>query len=204
MKTRIIITFFIIMLIPLLWISCNGNQAPDSKSTPDNQKSNGGFKDQVEYGRHLVAIIGCNDCHTPKKMTAMGPVPDTSLLLSGHPANSPFPDVNRKEMEAKGLAVTGDLTAWAGPWGISYADNLTPDSTGIGNWTEQQFSRAIREGKWKGLKDSRQLLPPMPWQEFSNMTDDEVSAIFAYLKSIKPIHNVVVPADPPVSAAHHG
>lgn len=204
MKTRIIITFFIMALIPLLWMSCNQNKSPESKNASVNlNQKNGDFKNQVEYGRHLVTIIGCNDCHTPKKMTAMGPVPDTSLLLSGHPAKIPFPDVNRKEIEAKGLAVTGDLTAWAGPWGISYADNLTPDATGIGSWSKEQFFCAIREGKWKGLKNSRELLPPMPWQEFRNMTDDELSAIFAYLKSIKPVQNIVPPPTPPVSAARH-
>ena len=204
MKTRIIIAFFIMVLIPLLWMSCNQNKSPENKNTSVNlNQKNGDFKNQVEYGRHLVTIIGCNDCHTPKKMTAMGPVPDTSLLLSGHPAKIPFPDVNRKEIEAKGLAVTGDLTAWAGPWGISYADNLTPDATGIGSWSKEQFFRAIREGKWKGLKNSRELLPPIPWQEFRNMTDDELSAIFAYLKSIKPVQNIVPPPTPPVSAPHH-
>ena len=206
MKTKIIIAFFIMVLIPLLWMSFNQNKARESKNTTadsSTQNNNGGFKNQVEYGRHLVTIIGCNDCHTPKKMTAMGPVPDTSLLLSGHPAKIPFPDVNRKEIEAKGLAVTGDLTAWAGPWGISYADNLTPDATGIGSWSKEQFFTAIREGKWKGLKNSRELLPPMPWQEFRNMTDEELSAIFAYLKSIKPVQNIVPPPAPPVSAPHH-
>lgn len=204
MKTRSIITFIIIALIPLLWISCDQNQSPESKSTSGNlsQNKNGGFKSQVDYGKHLVTIIGCNDCHTPKKMTAMGPVPDTSLLLSGHPAKIPFPDLNRKEIETKGLAVTGDLTAWAGPWGISYADNLTPDATGLGSWSKEQFFRAIREGKWKGLKNSRDLLPPMPWQEFKNMTDDELSAIFAYLKSIKPVENIVPPPTPPASVSH--
>ena len=194
------------VLMPLLWMSCNQNKSRESKNTTvdsSTQNNNAGFKNQVEYGRHLVTIIGCNDCHTPKKVTAMGPVPDTSLLLSGHPAKIPFPDVNRKEIEAKGLAVTGDLTAWAGPWGISYADNLTPDATGIGSWSKEQFFRAIREGKWKGLKNSRELLPPMPWQEFRNMTDEELSAIFAYLKSIKPVQNIVPPPAPPVSAPHH-
>lgn len=206
MKTRIIISFFIIALTPLFWISCDQNQSVKSKTSSGNvnQGNNGGFKDQVEYGKHLVAVIGCNDCHTPKKMTDMGPVPDTSLLLSGHPAKIPFPDVNRKEIEAKGLAVTSDETAWAGPWGISYADNLTPDATGIGSWSKEQFFRALREGKWKGLKDSRELLPPMPWQDFRNMTDDELSAIFAYLKSIKPIQNIAPPPAPPVSALHQG
>jgi hypothetical protein len=206
MKTRIIITFFIMSLIPLLWISCDQNQSQKSKNTAVDssaQNNNEGFKNEVEYGKHLVTVLGCNDCHTPKIMTAMGPVPDTSLLLSGHPSKIPFPDVNRKEIESKGLAVTSDETAWAGPWGISYADNLTPDATGVGSWPKDQFFTAIREGKWKGMKNNRDLLPPMPWQDFRNLTDNELSAVFAYLKSIKPIQNVVPPATPPVLASHH-
>jgi hypothetical protein len=80
----------------------------------------------------LVTIGACHDCHTPKKMTPNGPDLDSSLLLSGHPAQSPPLDVDRKEIESKGLAVTGDLTEWIGPWGISYTANLTSDASGIG------------------------------------------------------------------------
>ncbi len=177
----------------------NTSQVDDSSGTGQY----GGFKSQVAWGGHLVTIGGCNDCHTPKKMTPQGPVPDESLLLSGHPANRPAPDVNRKEMESKGLAVTNDLTAWVGPWGTSYAANLTPDNTGLGNWSYQQFETALRNGKFMGSPNGRQLLPPMPWQELSQMTDGEMHAIFAYLKSIKPVHNVVPAAQPPVSAPQH-
>ena len=210
------------MTVPLLCLLSACSQQDDTQNTSANDSSvasnnttmsagydssaanqYGGFKSQVAWGGHLVQIIGCNDCHTPKKMTPQGPVPDMSLMLSGHPSNRPAPDVNRKEMESKGLAVTNDLTAWVGPWGISYAANLTPDGTGIGNWDYPQFERAIREGKFMGSENGRQLLPPMPWQEFSNMTDGELRAIFAYLKSIKPIHNLVPAAQPPVSGPQH-
>lgn len=161
----------------------------------------GNFESQIKYGEHLVTILDCNVCHTPKKMTERGPVPDMSLLLSGRPAEMPLIDVDRAEMESKGLVVARDLTEWIGPWGVSFAANLTPDETGIGNWTEEQFFLALREGKYKGLAASRTLLPPMPWESFSFMTDSEVKAIFAYLMSIKPIHNIVPPALPPTSAS---
>jgi len=163
---------------------------------------NGGFENQVKWGEHLVTIAGCNDCHTPKKMTAMGPVPDSTLTLSGHPAKMPAPDIDRKMVESKGLAVTNDLTSWVGPWGISFAANITSDSTGIGSWTEDQFLLCLRQGKWKGLAASRSLLPPMPWQDFRQMSDDELKAIFAYLKSTKPIVNIEPPVQPPVNAPH--
>ncbi|WP_266204954.1 c-type cytochrome [Pontibacter kalidii] len=158
-------------------------------------------QEKIKLGEHLVITSACHDCHTPKKMTAKGQEFDFSRALSGHPADMPPPDVNRKEMEQKGLVVTQTLTAWVGPWGISYAANITSDATGIGNWTEKQFFTAIREGKYKGIETSRPLLPPMPWDMYRNMTDEELSAIFAYLKSTKPIKNVVPAPEPPVTAA---
>lgn len=175
-----------------------GNQLAPSTAT---NTSFNGYGSQVKWGEHLVTIGGCNDCHSPKKMTAQGPDIDSSLLLSGHPAQMPPPDVNRQEMESKGLSVTNTLTAWIGPWGISYSANLTSDSTGIGNWKEDQFVYALRNGKSKGLATSRALLPPMPWKVFQHMTDDELKAIFTYLKTTKPVKNVVPPPVPPVSAS---
>ena len=159
-----------------------------------------GFESQVKWGEHLVTVSACHDCHTPKKMTAQGPDIDSSLLLSGHPSQLDAPDVNRQELESKGVIATSDLTSWVGSWGISYTANLTSDATGIGNWKEEQFIYAIREGKMKGLAGSRPMLPPMPWQMYRNMTDDELKAIFAYLKTTKPIHNIVPQPTPPLSA----
>lgn len=162
----------------------------------------GGFESELEWGQHLVTIADCNICHTPKKMTDHGPVLDTSLLLSGHPAEMPRIEIDREELESKGLTVAGDFTEWVGPWGVSFAANITPDETGIGNWTEEQFFLALREGKYKGLQEGRTLLPPMPWESFSHMTDGEVKAIFAYLKSVKPVSNLVPPPVPPTSAGN--
>ncbi len=158
-----------------------------------------GFESQIKFGEHLVLVGGCNDCHTPKKMTDHGPVLDSALWLSGHTTDMPKIEVNKAEMEAKGLVVTRDLTEWIGPWGVSYAANLTPDETGIGNWKVEQLYKVFREGKYKGLDGSRMILPPMPWEMFQFYTDGEIDAIFAYLKSIKPISNQVPPPLPPVS-----
>ena len=158
-----------------------------------------GFGTQVKWGEHLVTVSACHDCHTPKKMTDHGPDIDSSLLLSGHPSQLDLPDLNRHELESKGVTATTDLTSWVGAWGISYTANLTSDATGIGNWKEEQFIYAIRNGVMKGLSGSRPMLPPMPWQMYRNMTDDELKAIFAYLKSTKPIHNIVPQPTPPVS-----
>lgn len=220
MKKQIL--FFLSALVSIFLLSaCNQNESAENSTTADSSTTSastgssalpvagdsssqyGGFKSQVAWGGHLVQVVGCDDCHTPKKMTPMGPVSDTSLFLSGHPAQMPVPDVDRKDLESKGIAATNDLTAWVGPWGISYAANLTPDNTGMGSWSFEQFDRAFRQGKFMGSEHGRQLLPPMPWQGFSHMTDAETKAIFVYLKTIKPVHNLVPAAQPPVSAPHH-
>ena len=177
----------------------NKQAEPAVESTEAAEKTNfGGYETQVKWGEHLVTIGGCNDCHTPKKMTAMGPVDDSTLLLSGHPEKLPAPDVDRKQMESKGLVVTSDFTAWIGPWGISYSANLTPDETGTGKWTENQFLYAVRNSISKGLPGSRPLMPPMSMMPVKHMTDDELKAIFAYLRTIKPIKNNSVQPTPPV------
>lgn len=146
----------------------------------------------VEHGRYLVMVAGCNDCHTPKVFGPMGPMPDTTKLLSGHPGNSPMPDVPKDVLgpEKWGALTTGDLTAWVGPWGTSFTRNLTPDmNTGIGSWTEDIFIKALRTGKDMG--EGRDILPPMPWQNFGMMKDQDLKDIFAYLKSLPAIENAV-------------
>ena len=184
----------------IVFNSCNQSKA-DGKMTegvkPDDY---GGYKTEVAYGEHLVTICGCHDCHSPKVMGPHGMMLDSSRLLSGHPAELPCPDVDRKVSETKGIISTNDLTAWVGPWGVSYTANLTPDPTGIGNWDEENFMVAIKLGKSKGIRSSRTLLPPMPWELFKNMSDKELRAIFAYLKSIRPIKNIVPAPDAPVMA----
>lgn len=188
-----------------LILSCS-NMADDKEDSGDStsQTSNtnfGGYNSPEAWGKHIVTVSGCIDCHTPKQMTPQGPMADSSMLLSGYHAASPDIDVDRADMERKGLVVTRDLTEWIGPWGISYSANLTSDSTGIGGWKEDQFIYALREGKTKGLPQSRPILPPMPWMEYRHMTDDELKAVFAYLKSTTPVKNVVPPPKPPVSAS---
>jgi mono/diheme cytochrome c family protein len=190
-----------LVFITIFFAKCADNKQaePAVESTVAAEKTNfGGYETQVKWGEHLVTIGGCNDCHTPKKMTAMGPVDDSTLLLSGHPEKLPAPDVDRKQMESKGLVVTSDFTAWIGPWGISYSANLTPDETGTGKWTENQFLYAVRNSISKGLPGSRPLMPPMSMMPVKHMTDDELKAIFAYLRTIKPIKNNSVQPTPPV------
>ena len=146
----------------------------------------------VEHGRYLVTIGGCNDCHSPKVFTPMGPVPDTTKLLSGSPANQKLPDSPKDVLgqDKWGAVASNDMTVWVGPWGTSFSRNLTPDmNTGLGSWTEEMFIKALRTGKDMG--EGRDILPPMPWQEFSILKDQDLKDIFAYLKSLPPIDNAV-------------
>jgi len=184
---------------------CSENKPADS--TPETaavatvEKTNfGGYETQAKWGEHLVTIGGCHDCHTPKKMTPMGPVEDSTLLLSGHPQGMPGPDVDRKQLESKGFVLTATFTAWVGPWGISYAANLTPDETGTGNWTEEQFVYSIRNMVSKGLPGGRPLMPPMTMTPAKHMTDGELKAMFAYLKTVKPVKNISVQPTAPALA----
>lgn len=140
-------------------------------------------------GEYLVKIMACNDCHTPFKMGPQGPEPDMSRLLSGHPEGMPLPPAPA----AQGpwiAAIAATNTAWAGPWGVSFTANLTPDpETGLGRWTEESFIKAIRTGKHQG--QGRPILPPMPWPQYRTATDEDLRAVWAYLQSVPAIKNRV-------------
>jgi hypothetical protein len=170
----------------VLLVFCNAPAAEEhiaaaSTISPDSM---------VKRGAYLVSMMGCNDCHSPKKMGPQGPYPDPDRLLSGHPAEVPVPKFDTSTTK-NWILFNQMLTNYVGPWGISYSANISSDATGIGNWTEKQFFKAIREGKYLGLDNTRPLLPPMPWQEYRNASDDDLKAIFAFLKSTKPVKNVV-------------
>lgn len=173
------------MAIALAAFACSPEPAQEQQPTEQMSK-----EQQVARGQYLVTIGGCNDCHSPKKMGPNGPEPDPGRLLSGHPQDEPLAKIDTADLKYWALFSPG-LTASAGPWGVSYAANITSDETGIGLWTEEQFIKCIREGKYKGLEGSRPLLPPMPWPSFAQMTDEDLKAVFAYLKSTKPVRNIV-------------
>ena len=175
--------------------SCTTNSSPHSEEEKMvvAQKP----EDAIKRGEYLVAIMGCNDCHSPKRMGPKGPELIPELLLSGYPADRPVEKFTDPLIQAGFAMFYPDLTAAAGPWGISFAANLTPDETGIGNWTEEQFKKALQEGKSKGLDGGRMLLPPMPWANFTSMPDEDLHAIFSYLKSIQAVSNIVPQPIPP-------
>lgn len=150
----------------------------------------GAVADQIKRGDYLVnAVGGCNDCHTPKREGPNGPEDVPGRFLAGHDEAMPVPSA--PVLKAPWMAsVTGSFTAWSGPWGVSFTRNLTPDrETGLGDWTEQQFVDTMRKGRRQG--HGRELLPPMPWMVYKAMTDDDLKAIYAYLRTIPSVKNKV-------------
>ena len=151
--------------------------------------------DSLARGAYLVHTGGCADCHTPMKMGPKGPEPDLGLGLSGHPQDMALPPAPAPS----GPWIWGgsvSMTAFYGPWGISYSANLTPDKqTGIGNWTREQFVQAMKTGKHPG--NGRPILPPMPWPSLSQMTDRDLKAIYAFLMAQPAVKNAVPANQPP-------
>jgi mono/diheme cytochrome c family protein len=156
----------------------------------------------IDRGKYLVSAF-CHDCHSPKKFTPMGPVPDSSRLLSGHPAGAPLPPIDKNALQPGNWMLIGpDLTSFAGPWGISYTANITPDSaTGIGAWGLDEFIGTIRTGKHLGQAGGRPILPPMPWEGIRQYSDEDLKAIYTYLQSIPPVSNKVPAPTPPMDVA---
>lgn len=190
MRNNILIIALAIASVTTMVIACTGSSASGKEATSKTKE------EQVKRGEYLVNAIGCDDCHSPKSMGPNGPEVIENLRFSGYPADRAIPKADTASVK-KGWTLLGtDFTYALGPWGISFAANLTSDETGIGNWKEEQFIKALREGKYKGLDGSRPLLPPMPWFVYKNMTDDDLKAIFAFLKSTKPVSNEV-PAPKP-------
>ncbi len=169
---------------PLWWAEQDASSAPATVDT-----------DRVERGRYLIATSACTDCHTPH----VNGRPVEGAHLAGHPETLRI-DVAPEAGAAPWIVrAAGTLTAWAGPWGVSYTRNLTPDvETGIGAWTEENFVATLREMRHMGL--GRPLLPPMPDIYGKNMTDDDLKAIYAYLRTIPAVRNRVPDPLPPAVA----
>lgn len=118
----------------------------------------------VSRGEYLVLVGGCDDCHTPGYLYGA-------------------PDMTRR--------LSGSEVPWGGPWGVTYGRNLTSDpETGLGKWTADDIYRVLRHGS---RPDGSVLLPPMPWQRFAHMKEEDVRAIAAYLKTLPPVNHAMPP-----------
>jgi len=98
----------------------------------------------IDRGRYLVSIGGCNDCHTPGYAQAGERIPERDRL-------------------------TGDTIGFAGPWGVSYPQNLR---LGAAATDEDAWLTRVRAGG----------LPPMPWFALQAMTDQDLRAVYRYLR----------------------
>jgi len=185
--------FFIVTIVALFFLVLifQFGCTEESKAKPLTKA------EMIDLGKYIVTTSGCDDCHTPKIFTENGPVFDTTRRFSGFPEGETLPEIDMKMIQPGMWSMTDKhLAAWVGPWGISYASNLTPDkATGIGTMTEEMFVKCLREGKYMGV--GRPLLPPMPWQVYGMKTDQDLKAIYAYFMSIPPINNMVPQPTPP-------
>lgn len=140
-------------------------------------------------GEYLVLVGGCHDCHTPWTMGPNGPHPDMSRPLSGHPEDVVIVDVPAAQGGPWLWSGSATNTAFAGPWGVSFASNLTPSPEGMGVVDEEMFVQALRTGKHWGV--GRPILPPMPWPNMAQMTEEDLRALYAYLRTVPPSPNRV-------------
>lgn len=127
--------------------------------------------DRVQYGKYLVTAGHCDACHTPTDEKG-SPYPEMALAGGA-------PLVGKWEGGKRLLTVN--------------ALNLTPDPSGISYFDEDMFIDVIRNGGFK----ARPLSNIMPWSYFRNLSDDDLKAIFAYLRTLKPVCHHVDNTEPP-------
>jgi mono/diheme cytochrome c family protein len=133
---------------------------PPNWGPPVTQVSEVPRNSKVDYGAYLTGPLGhCIECHTPFE--------------------NGMPDYENQ------LAAGG--FAFHGPWGVSVSANITPDvKTGIGAWTDEEIKTAITTGV---RRDGERLKPPMGFYYYKNISDDDLDAIVAWLRSIPPKRN---------------
>lgn len=186
-----------LVAVVLLAVSFVAPLSDPMSAVSSASSSTDGVEPAVERGRYLVNSFGCSDCHTPLKLGPNGPEPDAERMFSGHPESLVMPPAPRLPEGPWLVTVSGTNTAWAGPWGTSFTANLTPDrETGMGTWSEQDFVDTIQSARHQGR--GRSILPPMPVQALSNLTEADLRAIFAYLRTVPAVKNrVPQPIAPP-------
>lgn len=181
----------VVLLGILILLAIGSLAAKPVRHAPSTASSPAADPAAIARGRYLVQIGGCNDCHTPRAFDpAIGaPMPDMRRMLSGHPMGAPDPSAKPGPTDSAVIGPT--FTSFALPFGTVYAANLTPDpDDGLGAWDESMFVRAMRTGKHMG-GNGRAIMPPMPWQALAAMSDPDLHAVFAYLRSIPPVKNAV-------------
>ena len=193
-KKQTLTALAITLTASLAVIAAANASRPVTVAQPQKSKA-----EQLARGKYLVTIGGCHDCHTPWIIQPDGkPGPDRSRALSGHPQDFPITAPAKHTSDRFAVSIAPMNTAYSGDWGVSFAANLTPDTmTGTGIWTFDIFKNTIRNGRHWGV--GRPLLPPMPWFNYREMTDEDLAAVFAYTRTLKPIRNEVPQPLPPAT-----
>ncbi len=178
-----------IIFIAALSVNACNNQATEKKESASSPKLSN--EELVKKGEHLVAVLDCEICHSPKKMGPNGPELIPEQRFGGHQNGTQLPPTDEKILKSGWVLFAPDFTSYIGPWGQTFARNISSDSTGIGMWKLEQFKKVLREGKFMGLDNTRPIMPPMPWDAYRHLDDDDIEAVFAFLKSTKPVNNRV-------------
>lgn len=148
--------------------------------------------------------------NVPQPVTAPVPAPDLSgaakrggYLVNLVGCGDCHTPVDNHRNPIPGMEFSGGQLLQV-PWGTVASANLTPDPSGIPYYDEAIFIRAMRTGR----VGSRELNKVMPWTVLRNMTDQDLSSMFAYLKTLRPVHhrvdNSLHPTLCPVDGAMHG
>jgi mono/diheme cytochrome c family protein len=140
------------LFLSLATAAVSGEQLPKQAKSPETK--------QIQRGRYLVKIAGCNDCHTTGYTQKAGKVPEKEWL-------------------------TGDRLGWRGPWGTTYASNL------------RIYMNAISESQWVKVAHEAEFRPPMPWFALHDMTEQDLRAIYRFVKHLGPSGDPAPPYLPP-------
>jgi len=142
----------VFLFLTLASAAASGEQTPKQLKPSDIK--------QIERGRYLVKITGCNDCHTPGYTQNAGKVPEKDWL-------------------------TGDRLGWHGPWGTTYPSNL------------RTYMNAMSESQWVKVAHTAEYRPPMPWFVLHDMTEQDLRAIYHFVKYLGPAGDPAPPYLPP-------
>lgn len=171
LKLLLYITGFLLLMVAIgITLTIGWRPILGARSRPLNNQHFDATPARLARGEYLAtAVLGCLDCHTEHDWKAPG-----GALVAGREG-------------------AGQLFPGEGFPGRIVATNLTPDpETGAGNWTDDQFARAIREGIGH---DGRTLFPLMPYPNFRHMSDEDLASVVVYLRALPAVKNSLPPTE---------
>jgi mono/diheme cytochrome c family protein len=129
-----------------------------SEDDPDHRNA------EIDRGRYLVQIAGCNDCHTPEYALQRGAVDEANWL-------------------------TGSRVGFEGPWGTTYPSNL------------RLLANELTSEEWL-IHARLPMRPPMPWFSLRDMTDQDLTAVYRFIRTLGPAGARAPAYEPPKQTAH--